>query len=79
MLKKRWQLVEEPEDNKVLALSDSLNVPSVLAKLLIQRGVTNFFEAKEYFRPSLDTLHDPFLMNGMEEASTRLINAITSK
>lgn len=78
MLKKRWQLVEEPEESKILALSDSLNIPSVLAKLLIQRGISNFFEAKEYFRPSLDTLHDPFLMNGMEEASTRLISALTN-
>ena len=79
MLKKRWQLDEEPDINKILALGDSLNIPGVLAKLLIQRGITNFFEAKEYFRPTLDTLHDPFKMNGMEEASTRLINAITSK
>lgn len=79
MLKKRWQIEEEPDINKILALGDSLNIPGVLAKLLIQRGITNFFEAKEYFRPSLDTLHDPFKMNGMEEASTRLINAITSK
>lgn len=79
MLKKRWQLDEEPDSNKILALGDSLNIPGVLAKLLIQRDITNFFEAKEYFRPTLDTLHDPFKMNGMEEASTRLINAITSK
>lgn len=78
MLKKRWQLEEEPESSKILALSDSLNVPGVLAKLLIQRGISNFFEAKEYFRPSIDTIHDPFLMNGMEEASLRVINAITN-
>ena len=78
MLKKRWQLDEEPENSKILALSDSLNIPGVLAKLLIQRGINNFFEAKEYFRPSLDILHDPFLMNGMEEASIRVINAITN-
>ncbi|MBU2494179.1 MAG: single-stranded-DNA-specific exonuclease RecJ [Bacteroidetes bacterium] len=78
MLIKRWHLEEEPDYNKILALSDSLNIPGVLAKLLIQRGITNFFEAKEYFRPTLDTLHDPFLMNGMEEASIRVINAITN-
>lgn len=61
-----------------LALSDSLNISKVLAKLLIQRGITNFFEAKTFFRPSIDSLYDPFLMDGMEAASIRVIDAITS-
>ena len=78
MLKKRWKLKEQPERNKTLALADSLNISPILASLLIQRGITNFFEAKKYFRPSLDDLYDPFLMAGMEEASKRVISAITN-
>ncbi len=78
MIDKNWKIKEEADHNSVLALADSLNIPNVLANLLIQRSVTNFFEAKTYFRPSLDALHDPFLMDGMEEASIRVINAITS-
>ena len=77
MLKKRWKIREFSEDQAALALSDSLNISKVLAKLLIQRGITNFFEAKTYFRPSIDSLYDPFLMDGMEAASIRVINAIT--
>jgi single-stranded-DNA-specific exonuclease len=78
MLKKRWTLRESADDKSALALADSLNISNVLAHLLIQRDITNFFEAKQYFRPSLETLYDPFLMDGMEEASIRVISAITN-
>lgn len=77
MIKKLWKLREVPDEKSVLALADSLNISHALAALLIQRGITNFFEAKNYFRPSLDSVNDPFLMNGMAEASHRVIDAIT--
>ncbi len=77
MLKKRWKLREIPDEQSVLALADSLNISHALAALLIQRGITNFFEAKTFFRPSLDSVYDPFLMNGMADASHRVIEAIT--
>lgn len=77
MIKKRWKLKESPDEKSVLALSDSLNISHALAALLVQRGITNFFEAKNFFRPSLDSINDPFLMNGMTEASHRVIDAIT--
>jgi single-stranded-DNA-specific exonuclease len=78
MLKKRWKVKEGSNQNDVLALADSLNISTVLADLLIARGITNYYEAKSYFRPSLDGIYDPYLMDGMEEASIRTINAITS-
>ncbi len=78
MLKKRWIFKEDPDINAVLALADSLNISNVLAKLLLHRNITGFFEAKSFFRPSLDTLYDPFLMDGMNEASNRVIQAITN-
>ncbi|PID61266.1 MAG: single-stranded-DNA-specific exonuclease RecJ [Ignavibacteriae bacterium] len=78
MVKKKWTLKEPPEHNSVLALADSLNISMVLSELLIQRGITNFFEAKKFFRPNLDELHDPYLMDDMEKAATRVINAITN-
>jgi single-stranded-DNA-specific exonuclease len=77
MLKKRWKVKEGNNQTDVLALADSLNISPILANLLISRGITNFYEAKSYFRPSLDGIYDPFLMDGMEEASIRVINAIT--
>lgn len=77
-MKKKWTLKDPPEKSKILALADSLNISTVLANLLIQRGVTNFFEAKVYFRPDLDTIHDPYLMSDMEKAANRVISALTN-
>ncbi len=77
MKKTRWKFRERIPQEDALALADSLNISGVLAELLIQRGVTNFLESKNFFRPSLEDLHDPFLMDGMEEASIRTIEAIT--
>ncbi|KUO59314.1 single-stranded-DNA-specific exonuclease RecJ [bacterium BRH_c32] len=77
MQKTRWRIKNIPDEKSVLALADSLNISNSLAALLIQRGVTNFFEAKSYFRPSLDLLHDPYLMDGMAIASARVLKALT--
>lgn len=78
MAKTRWKLKQAPDEKSILALSDSLNISHALASILIQRNITNFFEAKNFFRPSLTAIHDPFLMNGMQEASIRVINALTN-
>jgi len=78
MVKKKWTLKDPPDKSSVLALADSLNISNVLAELLIQRNVTNFFEAKKYFRPDLEDIHDPYLMADMEKSATRVIDAITN-
>jgi single-stranded-DNA-specific exonuclease len=77
MLKKLWKIIDAADENSVKTLADSLNVTEVIARLLIIRNINNFSEAKKFFRPSLDALYDPFLMNGMDEASSRIIKAIT--
>lgn len=78
MVKKNWTLKDPPDKSSVLALADSLNISTVLAELLIFRDVTNFFEAKKYFRPALESVHDPNLMHDMEKAAARVIDAITN-
>lgn len=78
MIKKRWKLKEPFEKQSVLALADSLNISNVLAEILLRRNVSTFFEAKSFFRPDIESLHDPYLMDGMEKACTRVISAITS-
>ena len=77
MLNKRWKIKDVYDDYAVKSLSDSLNISEVLSKLLVLRSINNFTQAKTFFRPALDSLHDPFLMDGMEEATTRVIQAIT--
>ncbi len=77
MLKKRWKIKELANDPSVGLLADSLNISEVLAKLLYLRNIKNFNQAKHFFRPSLDSINDPFLMDGMEAATYRLIQALT--
>lgn len=71
-------LRESPSDIDVRSLADSLNISETLAKVLILRGVKTFHEAKVFFRPSLDFLYDPFLMDGLDAASLRVIDAVAS-
>ena len=77
MLEKRWKIKEITDEISVTSLADSLNIPEVIAKLLILRDIKNFAQSKFFFRPEIDSIHDPFLMNGMEEATTRVIQALT--
>jgi len=77
MLEKRWKIKEITDEFSVTSLADSLNIPEVIAKLLILRDIKNFAQSKFFFRPEIDSIHDPFLMNGMEEATTRVIQALT--
>ena len=58
------------------ALSNELNISPILSKLLVQRGIHTFEEARRFFRPDFANLHDPFLMADMEKAVNRLTEAI---
>ena len=78
MIEKIWRIKDQPDEQSVLALADSLNISNILATILLNRKVTNFYEAKTYFRPDLEMLHDPFLMDGMQDATDRVIEAITN-
>jgi single-stranded-DNA-specific exonuclease len=73
-----WQAVSPPEDSKVQELVAQLNVPEALAVLLVQRGITSFAAAKEYFRPQWEQLHDPYLMEDMPQAVERIARAIAA-
>lgn len=77
MLNKRWKFRELEDKESIISLAGSLNISEVLAKLLILRDVRTFAQAKQFFRPSLESLHDPFLMHGMEAATKRVIQAVT--
>ncbi|MFK5879919.1 MAG: single-stranded-DNA-specific exonuclease RecJ [Flavobacteriaceae bacterium] len=74
----RWILKEQPNTEKVNVLSKSLGVDILISKLLVQRGIETFENAKHFFRPSLDSLHDPYLMKDMDVAVTRIEKAIAN-
>lgn len=75
----RWTLKPKPQKEKIEALKKALQVDDVIATLLIQRGIETFDGAKTFFRPSLDDLHDPFLMKDMDKAVARIEKAIANK
>jgi single-stranded-DNA-specific exonuclease len=72
---KRWNILK-PDPVKVQLLQSSLNINRALCELLVSRGVSNFDEAKTFFRPSLDGLHSPWLMKDMDKAVERISQAV---
>jgi single-stranded-DNA-specific exonuclease len=75
-MQKRWTLRDQPGKDEVDQLAAGLNIDTVLSALLLQRGISNYDEAKFFFRPDYRHLHDPFLMQDMEKAIVRIETAI---
>jgi single-stranded-DNA-specific exonuclease len=75
-LNKRWVIQEVDDVDAVERLSKELNINKTLARLLVLRGIKTFDEARKFFRPAWEHLHDPFLMADMYKAVNRLLDAI---
>ena len=76
-MQKRWA-IKQTNEQKVNALQQELKVHPVLCKLLVQRGIETYEQAKKFFRPELSDLHDPFLMKDMDKAINRINEAIAA-
>ncbi|MBO9617584.1 MAG: single-stranded-DNA-specific exonuclease RecJ [Niabella sp.] len=76
-MEKRWTLAPADE-TAVQPLRDALKIHPVLCRLLVQRDITTFSEAKSFFRPQLQDLHSPWLMKDMDKAVTRIVKAFDS-
>jgi len=74
-MEKRWNLISA-DSATVRALQDALKIHPILCELLVQRGISDFDAAKQFFRPSLDHLHDPWLMKDMRKAVDRINEAL---
>ena len=74
----RWTLKPQPEKEKVEKLAKELQVNSTIASILCQRNIETFEAAKNYFRPNLEQIHDPFLMKDMDVAVSRIETAIAN-
>jgi len=74
----RWIVADPPDPGVVATLAKEINVPESIAKILVYRGIADYDRAKEYFRPSLTQLHDPFLLDGMEVAVARIRAALAA-
>ncbi len=78
MIENNWILPTHDKQEQKSILCEQLQIPPVIAHLLVSRGIETFEEAKAFFRPSLDNLHDPFLMEDMHKAVLRLDEALTN-
>lgn len=78
-MQKRWVLQEKGDTDIIEHLSQVLNIDQNLSNLLVQRSVSTFEGAKEFFRPELSQLHDPFLMKDMTAAINRIEMAVERK
>ena len=76
---RQWILKPAADPEKAGRLAAELGIDRVLADLLVQRGVETFADARSFFRPRLEDLHDPFLMKDMDKAVERLHRAVTGK
>ena len=78
IMQNRWVIKQIDDLDRVNQLSEELNVPPTIAKLLCLRGISSFEEARDFFRPTLSHLHDPFLMKDMHKAVERIEKAISN-
>lgn len=76
-MQKRWNILEANEE-KVLHLQQALKINKTLCKVLVQRGLDDYEKTKNYFRPSLTHLHNPWLMKDMDKAVNRITSAFNN-
>ena len=74
-MEKRWKIIEADKE-RIEALRQSLSISLPLCNILAQREIDTFEKAKDYFRPQLFQLHDPFLMKDMNKALERILLAV---
>ncbi|MGZ8536988.1 MAG: single-stranded-DNA-specific exonuclease RecJ [Flavisolibacter sp.] len=77
-MEKRWR-INSVDQTKAESLFRDLKIHPVLCNILAQRGIDTYDKARQFFRPSLDHLHDPFMMKDMNKAVDRIMNAFTFK
>jgi len=77
-MEKKWVQMVQGDAETTGLLAQQLNIDTSLAQILVQRGIQSFEEAKDFFRPQLSQLHDPFLMKDMEKAIERIDKALAA-
>src|SRR6476620_840011 len=74
-MQKRWTILQADHE-KVNSLQQSLKIHSAICKILVQRNIETFDQAKDFYRPQITDLHDPWLMKDMDKAVDRIVSAI---
>ncbi|MBK8087063.1 MAG: single-stranded-DNA-specific exonuclease RecJ [Chitinophagaceae bacterium] len=77
-MQKRWTILQA-DAIKTEALAAELKIHPTICKILVQRGIDTFDKAKNFFRPQLSDLHDPWLMKDINKATDRVLSAFDQK
>ena len=72
----RWTIKPVPDKKEINNLAEAIQVDPIIASLLLQRGVQSYEDARQFFRPDISQLHDPFLMKDMDKAVSRIEKAL---
>ncbi|GGI28823.1 single-stranded-DNA-specific exonuclease RecJ [Pedobacter mendelii] len=75
---KRWVKASDCSDETIAKITEQLNIDRSLAQILVQRNICDYNSAKDFFRPDLDHLHNPFLMRDMDVAIERIEKALAT-
>jgi len=78
-MEKKWIYPKPTNEAKVRDLAKAININPLLAELLLRRKIESFDQARDFFRPNLEHLHDPFLLKDMGKAVERLNEALFKK
>ncbi|MCS6818786.1 MAG: single-stranded-DNA-specific exonuclease RecJ [Chitinophagales bacterium] len=74
-MQKRWRIIEA-DRQQIETLQKELRIHPALLRILVQRGINSYESAYEFFRPSMEKLHNPFAMKDMDKAVARIIQAV---
>src|SRR5690625_6886236 len=75
----QWVYARPDDEQAISVLQQQLGISQKVALLLALRGIDSYDRAKSYFRPNLNSIHDPFLMKDMDKATERLARAIRNR
>ena len=75
----KWQIADNDSSDTINVLTRELGISKILATLLVQRGINNVEQAKKYFKPTMDEIHDPHQLHDMDKAVERIEKAIENQ
>ena len=78
-MKYRWTINTNDDEKNISDLSEKLKIPVTLARVLFTRGLSDAEAAKRFFNPTLDDLYDPFRMQNMQKAVSRILEGVKNK